>query len=139
VLYTVSLLLALAGCSRTPDFDYAEVEGKVTLGGKPLPGVAVTFYPDVQGREQPPYATGSTDSGGAYTLTALTGKPGAVVGKNRVVVQWPQRERSADPNKRPPLPKGPSIPVMYTVAAETPLIVEVKAGARQTIDLPLKQ
>jgi hypothetical protein len=131
-------LLALAGCAPSTSFEYAEVEGKVTLGGKPLSGVKVAFYPDNEDAQQLPYATGMTDAAGSYTLTAVTGRQGALVGKNRVVVNWPARDRGADPDKAQP-PPGPSIPVLYTVAGQTPLIVEVKAGPRQTIDLPLQK
>jgi hypothetical protein len=123
----------VAGCG--PKLDYAEVEGTVTLGGKPLAGAEVTFYPDSEGAEQLPYATGKTDGAGKYSLTLQGGKPGALVGKNRAVVNWPRPERRDD---QPPPPPGPEIPVLYTVAGETPLIVEVKPGGRQTIDLPLK-
>jgi hypothetical protein len=132
-----ALLLTLVGCGSREQFEYAEVEGKVTLGAKPLCGVNVTFYPDTEGAAQLPYATGTTDGTGTYTLTAVTAKPGALVGRNRAVVSWPARERS-DPDKPPPRPPGPPIPVIYMVATETPLIVEVKAGPRQTIDLPLQ-
>jgi hypothetical protein len=127
-------LLALAGCAA-PKFDYAEVEGKVALGGKPLAGVEVTFYPDAEGARQLPYATGTTDATGTYTLTAVTGRPGALVGRNRVVVNWPLPPH--DPDKPPPPPPGPPVPLRYTVADQTPLVVEVKAGPRQTINLPL--
>jgi hypothetical protein len=134
-----ALLLALAGCSG-PKWDYAEVEGKVTLGQQPLAGVNVTFYPDSEGAEQLPYATGKTDASGRYALTSVSGKAGALVGKNRVVVNWPLRERRDDRDRGPPPPPpGPPIPLPYTVASQTPLLVEVKAGGRQTIDLPLQQ
>jgi hypothetical protein len=129
------VLLALAGCGSGPKLTFAEVEGKVTLGGKPLSGVKVTFYPDSQDVKQLPYATGMTDTAGAYTLTLASGKAGALVGKNRVVVNWPLPERRND-GQRPP-PPGPPIPLEYTVAGDTPLIVEVKEGGRQTINLNL--
>jgi hypothetical protein len=115
--------------------EYAEVEGKVTLGGKPLSGVEVTFYPDNDEPKQLPYATGKTDAAGSYTLTLANGKPGALAGKNRVVVNWPLPERG-DGQHRPP-PPGPTIPVPYTVVSDTPLRLEVKPGGRQTIDLNL--
>jgi hypothetical protein len=134
---TAAILLALTGCG-SDKFEFAEVEGKVTLGGKPLSGVKIAYYPVTEGREQPPYATGMTNSSGVYTLTLQDGKTGALVGKNRVVVNWPLRERRDDRGDKPPPPPGPFIPVKYTVATETPLIVEVKPGGRQTIDLPLK-
>jgi hypothetical protein len=129
-------LLALAGCG--PTYEYAEVEGTVTLDGTPLSGVKVVFYPEAEGPEQPPYANGVTDDSGVYRLTAVTGKPGALVGKNLVVVAWPPQGRSADPDQPPPPLPGPPIPLQYTAASETPLHFDVKAGPRQTIDLPLK-
>ena len=125
-------LLALAGCG--PTLTHAEVEGKVTLAGKPLSGVIVTFYPVSEGTRQLPYSTGKTDDTGAYTLETVDGGPGALVGKHRVVVNWPPRERGAQPVKRPPALR---IPLEYTVAADTPLLVEVKPGGRQSIDLHL--
>jgi hypothetical protein len=131
-----ALLTALAGCGGAKDV-FAEVEGRVTMGGKPLTGAVVTFYPDSEGREQLPYARGTTDDAGRYTLTAVNGTPGARVGNNRVVVNWPLPERRAD--GPPPPPRTPAIPPPYTVATETPIVVEVKAGPRQTIDLPLQQ
>ena len=63
-------------------------------------------------------------------------KAGAVVGKNRVVVNYPMRERGNDLEAPPPRPAG-AIPVRYTVAAKTPLEVEVKPGGPQVINLPL--
>jgi hypothetical protein len=128
------LAVFVVGCG--PNVEYAEVQGIVTLEGRPLPGVKVAFYPDDEGKEQLPYATGVTDAAGVYTLTAVTNQPGAMVGKHRVVINWPPPERSDDRNKPRPRP-GPPIPIRYTVADQTRLIVEVKAGPRQTIDLPL--
>jgi len=126
-------LLTAIGCGQPRD--YAPVEGTVTLAGRPLSGVRVWFYPESEGREQPPYATGTTDAAGLYTLTAETGKPGALVGKNRVVVNWPLPER--DPSKPPPRPPGPPIPILYTQAADTPLTVVVKPGPKQTINVEI--
>jgi hypothetical protein len=132
--FGLGAVLLVAGCTRPTEV--AEVEGKVTLGGKLLSGVKVTFYPLTESREQPPWSSGMTDASGVYTLTLQSGQAGAVVGKNRVVVNWPTPERNPDgPQPRPP---SPAIPVLYTVAAQSPLTVEVKAGTRQTIDIPLK-
>ena len=62
------------------------------------------------------------------------GTPGALVGKCRVVVNWPPRER--DDSKPAPKEPSPSIPIKYTVAKDTPLEFEVKEGSNK-IDLPL--
>jgi hypothetical protein len=129
-----AVLLGATSCG--PPRNYTEVAGTVTLDGAPLSGVRVWFYPEAEGREQPPYAIGTTDASGVYKLTAESGKPGALVGKNRVVVNWPLPERPG-PDQPPPPPQGPPIPIPYTQAADTPLVVEVKPGPPQTIDLPL--
>ena len=127
------VLLAVGGCRK---HHYTEVEGKVTLNGKPLSGVKVTFYPESEGDRQLPYAFGTTDAAGMYTLTLSDGKPGALQGPNRVVVKRPLAERQ-DVSAGPP--PEPSIPLQYTVVIETPLIFEVMPGARQTIDLELQE
>jgi hypothetical protein len=66
----------------------------------------------------------------------MTNKLGAMVGKNRAVINWLPPERSVDPRKPRPQP-GLPIPMRFTVADQTRLIVEAKAGPWQTIDLPL--
>jgi hypothetical protein len=125
-----------SGCSRQAEF--GEVQGTVTLSGKPLAGVVVTFYPETIGNESAPSARGKTDAAGNYALTT-DGKAGALVGKHRVVVKWPLAERVENWDKAPhQRPLEATIPRKYTVAADTPLIFEVKAGAPQTIDLVLR-
>ena len=129
----VALVTAGCGGARTSP----EVSGTVTMGGQPLVGVIVTFYPMTDERDGLPFARGTTDAAGHYTLSLPDGKPGAVVGPSRVVVNWPPRERSDSPDTPPKRPVQPFIPVRYTVATETPLVFEVKAGSAQVIDLPL--
>src|SRR5262245_34539488 len=94
-LASVVLMLALTGCNRAPTLEFAEVEGKVTLNGRPLHGVLVRFYPVSDSKEQLPYATGVTDATGYFTLRHGKDKPGALVGTNRVVVDWPSRDLRA--------------------------------------------
>jgi len=122
-----------AGCGRKVDL--ASVEGKVTLGGQPLSGVVVTFFPVSEGSTGLPDVSATTDAAGKYRIEAADGTSGAVVGKNRVVVDWPPRVRSDEGAPPPPKPTA-VIPLQYTVAGMTPFIVEVRAGA-QTIDFPL--
>jgi hypothetical protein len=119
------------GCSA-PKLEFGEVEGKVTLGKTPLAGVKVTFYPDSDSGDQLPFATGMTDASGTYTLSTRNGKPGALIGKNRVVINWPPVDRG-NPE---PVPARLPIPVRFTVADQSPLVVEVKEG-KQTINLEL--
>src|SRR5262245_1497411 len=129
------VILAAAGCGGPKMAP--EVSGTVTMGGHPLEGVVVTFYPMTEGRDGLPFSKGTTDAAGHYTLTLPDGKPGAVVGQSRVVVNWPPRERTDTPGTQPKRPVQPFIPVRYTVATETPLIYEVKVGTAQVIDLAL--
>ena len=79
-------LLTLTGCGS--GYQVAGVSGQVTWNGHPLPGVQVTFQPVGAGGEDPgPGSSGITDNEGRYTLTLLTThKPGAVVGKHRVML-----------------------------------------------------
>jgi hypothetical protein len=134
----LAFLLTVMGCGRGPNLEFAEVEGKVTLNSQPLPGVMVRFYPVSQGREQLPHATGMTDAAGTFTLSHHGNKPGALVGPNRAVVSWPSRDlRSAARDGPPPPPPTIEIPIHYTTAGETPLLFDVIAGDRQTIDLHL--
>jgi hypothetical protein len=126
-------LLTLTSCGGPPQ-EFAEVEGKVILKGKPLAGAMVRFYPLGDEKKQLPYATGMTDAGGFFTLTHGDDEPGALVGSSRVVVSWPSRDmRGAQP--APTFP----IPLRYTVADLSPLTVEVKSGGPQTFDFVLEE
>jgi hypothetical protein len=73
------LPIAIAGCSfepaKPPTFP---VSGVVTLDGKPVEGVVVTFVPRVTGTVSS--ATGSTDAAGKYQLTTFSGNDGAQEG-----------------------------------------------------------
>jgi len=129
VALLAAVLLVVSGC--TQDEQYAPVKGRVTLDEKPLVGVKVWFFP-TDGGDLPP-ATGLTDDEGVYQLTSNNGKSGAPVGKHRVIVNWPLRERGTDDRSNPP----PVIPARYTQAADTPFQFDVKPG-EQTINLAMK-
>ena len=140
----IALCLALAllacGCAEAPP-RLTEVEGTVLLNDKPLPQALVRFVPDASGPGASLIATGITDDNGHFRLTCdMKNEPGAIVGKNRVVVT------DAPP---PPEARGPSgkaqeanarylaglknrpIPAAYTTAAKTPVIVEVKPEQKE--------
>lgn len=68
----------VVGCGGGPDL--GSVEGTVTYNGDPVEGATVTFKP-----EEGPLATGTTDSGGKFTLTTA-GEEGAVLGKHAVYI-----------------------------------------------------
>ncbi|HSQ55277.1 MAG TPA: hypothetical protein VLM40_05985 [Gemmata sp.] len=129
-------ILLVAGCAKSgPNVQFAEVEGKVTMGGKPLAGVVVTFYPVAEGTESLPYTSGTTDPEGRYKLSGLDGRTGAVVGKHRVVVNWPPRERDDNIDTASRKSPGQPIPVRYTVAGQTPFLFDVKGDGPSIIDL----
>jgi hypothetical protein len=58
------------------------VSGVVTVGGKPLPGVVVTFLPDDWGP-----AHGETDDEGRYSLETAA-RPGAIPGTYKVAMSY---------------------------------------------------
>jgi hypothetical protein len=157
---TALAVLAAAGCGRGPE--WAEVEGVVTLDGKPLPNVEVVFLPDPELGSAGPRAAALTDAEGRYHLRGDAGQEGAVVGWHRVLIvdnaarpKAPGRPAvkpgDADDNapaggvalpKQRPRPSQQKmmgrVPARYTSATETPLKrVEVKPGPqRHDFDVP---
>jgi hypothetical protein len=80
-------LVLLVGCGPKPP-RVAQVSGRVTLDGKPLPKASVTFVPMASKENQNPGPTaqGMTDSDGRYQVAVDVSTPGAVVGKCRIYV-----------------------------------------------------
>lgn len=137
-----------AGCGREgPRF--AEVEGVITCGGRPLGKAEVVFIPNPAQGTLGPRSGGYTDANGHYRLTTLTGEVGAAVGVHSVTVRDLTATRSismANAGDRSPAtgpvdsknsPK-PRFSVLYLSTATTPLrSVEVKAGGNTlNLDLP---
>jgi hypothetical protein len=139
-LASAGLLIAVvvpAGCSS--GFQFAEVEGTVTKGGKPLGNVRVEFWPEAAG----PKSTAITDDQGKYALKSEDGKTiGAMVGAHRVLVkdmevygnQFLGRKGEDKPlngGKKPRL--GPE----YSDPARTAFKKSVTGGQRNVIDLDI--
>jgi hypothetical protein len=124
--------LAAAGCSSSKNkAAYADkVEGTLTLDGQtPLAFVRVQFVPQDSAGGQQVIASGVTDEKGVFSLKRDdTGKPGAALGKHKVllVAGRPGGPRSRDDDAPPPAPPA-TIPAEYARIASTPLEVEVKA------------
>ena len=134
VLVCPLALLAAAGCSQS---GFAPVSGQVTLDGKPLPGVIVTFQPQsAQSRNIGGGSSAKTDEGGNYTLrTMLEDKEGAVVGPHQVEIASPVDTSSdADTRGRPPKPKV-YIPARYNTKTE--LTMEVPPGGKKDANFAL--
>jgi hypothetical protein len=125
------LLLLAAGCGPTWTMNQ-QVDGVAKLDGKPLANVRIQFVPDVDPKVQAPTSTATTDAEGRFQLNCDNQKPGAVIGKHNVLV-FVGRGDSAqanDPDAKPgqaAAGKIPPVPTFYTVAAKTPLQVEVTA------------
>jgi hypothetical protein len=86
-------LLLLIGCGSSDQPELGTVSGSVTLDGKPLTRVEITFAPDV-GR--PSY--GETGDDGMYELIYIRDTKGAKLGKHTITV----RSAKVDNSKIPP-------------------------------------
>jgi len=78
----LSALVFLVGCGS----EYPSVSGTVTANGQPVEGIKVLFSP-VSTRDNPfpgPYAQGTTDKNGSYSLVTRDGSSGGTVGENIV-------------------------------------------------------
>jgi hypothetical protein len=146
-LFGLAAVAAAPGCSRGPQF--ADVEGTVTLNGRPLTDVEVVFMPDPDTGTFGPASSCYTDDKGRYQLRTHKGQSGAVVGTHRVCIRDlttlplpplvnPEGElQRAGPRGAKPAPKAARVPAVYTNSQDTPLrAVEVKAG-EQTLNFQL--
>jgi hypothetical protein len=138
---------AAGGCSGR---EFAEVEGQVTLDGKPLTDVEIVFMPDSTKGNKGNSASAYPDADGRYRLqTPRDNRAGTVLGPHRVVVI----DLSAIAplgGGAPPAPGGANAPATrsgaksrrfpqkYGDVADTPFKdVEIKSG-KQTLDFDLK-
>ena len=89
VTVMLAVLLASVGCNPH-EWSTVPVSGVVTVKGKPVPGVMVTFQPLGEGKlNTGPGSFAYTDSNGEYKLkTFLTDENGAVVGKGIVRIRY---------------------------------------------------
>jgi hypothetical protein len=84
--FVLPALLVSFGCGQP--YKVAQVSGKVSMDGKPLPKALVTFVPmgSKENDAPGPTAWGATDDEGRYSLSITPAKPGAVVGKCRIFI-----------------------------------------------------
>ena len=81
LLLAFAAVTLLPGCSDAPDL--VQIQGRVTRGGNPLPGVIVQFHPE-DGRP----SWGKSDAEGKFTLNYSKHYEGARLGKHRVFVNF---------------------------------------------------
>jgi hypothetical protein len=138
-------ILSSSGCGGSEKV--VSVSGTITRNGKPVPGIVVSFVPEVA--TETGVSTGETDDNGKYSLTVVkSGKSGAVVGTHKVWVSLPrepfvdptEKEEKKNPKAKPPAkPKPPAdvadILKKYGNLDKSPLAVEVKGG--EPLDLKL--
>jgi hypothetical protein len=121
LLVCFGMLFALAGCKSKLESlgvgPMIPVEGKVTVGGKPLRGGMVYFNaPEGETRAYQP--TGFIDTEGNYSVST-SGEKGAPAGKYRVTVDPASDDKLMDL----------SVDAQYMTPTKTPFLFEVKENA----------
>lgn len=130
----VSAILAgacfLPGCTQSGP-ELGNVEGTVTMDGKPLPMAYVTFRrQDGSGRP----SMGCTDKNGRYELGYSLAREGALLGDFVVSISTFRDQPDVDTEGNP-IPKSPeTVPARYNVNSE--LTAKVEPGS-QEIDFEL--
>ena len=137
------------GCGESGP-ELVPASGSVTLDGKPLKNVIVTFFPQPTG----PSSSGTVDVEGKFKLYGPGSKLGAIVGENKVTVvrnsgvgddapdAAPSTGSSSDPAKgkdmqAPKVDASKNLPDVYGDSTSTPLSVVVPAGGSSTLEVKL--
>jgi hypothetical protein len=105
------LAACIAGCGKSGP-ELAPVSGRVTVDGKPMENLDITFQPD----EMRPASYARTDASGHYELGYKRGVQGALLGQHTVSI------RSLDTNP-------PQIAAKFNSQSE--LRREIKAGQNE--------
>ncbi len=140
LLATSAFLLCalIAGCSSNEP-TLAEVKGKLVMNGKPLGNVKVSFHPDPDRGTKGNGSSGVTDAEGNFALQYAVGKPGAIVGSHRVVLEdldvygnvfvgRGDYRREDGKGGQLEVPKKNRFPEIFTDLGRTPLKQDVTAG-----------
>jgi len=137
--------LTLVGCGPSGP-ETCPVSGKVTVDGQAVKNCTINFQP-VDSANQ--VASGQIADDGTYTLfTGVSGTPGAMVGKYKVVLT-PQMAAAGDgedpaymssgedPTKAPAPQNLSAVPQEYIYVTTTPKEVEVTSGSN-TINIAIE-
>jgi hypothetical protein len=108
--------LATRDVGNSPTKPLAKVTGTITLNGRPLAGVTVTFVPD-----KGPVAAGVTDKVGRFAMTTYEENDGAALGRYRVKISdsIPEGDRRTEGD----------LPAKYADPDVSGLVVEVVQGS----------
>lgn len=129
----VALALSIAGCGAE---GAVPVSGRVTLDGKPLPGVHVSFQPQNAAEDAPGGSYAVTDADGKYQLRLVdSDQPGAAPGKHRVeIVAKAGPTDDTDRRGRPP-PVSVVVPERYNRFSELSFDVPASGTDAANFDL----
>ncbi len=138
LVFVGGLMSLLSGCGD--GLSVAEVEGVVTVGGKPMEQIQVEFVPLGTGIP----SVGITDASGRYSLTTNDGKQkGAFVGSHRVAVRdaavlGNQFLGRAGEDVDMSQGRKTRISLAYADAQRSPLTKDVEAGKKNDIALEVE-
>src|SRR5436190_16159394 len=104
-LVSATLVVAVVGCGKAPEAGTVDVNGIVTLDGKPVDKASVAFI----GKEGARLATAQTDSAGKFTIRAALGKNVVTVAKG---------------SANPPPPPASDQPMLMPTPGEYQALVE---------------
>jgi len=129
-------LTAIAGCGEK-GIPCNPVHGSVLVDGKPADGAMVIFCP-VGGSEQVQKTRpfGFTGSDGKFELLTVKKDDGAPAGDYKVLVQWPAKSASNDPNSRSM--GGDRLHGRYMNLEKSQLTATVKQGSNDIPPFELK-
>ena len=142
-LIAAAVVVALGCGGGGPGQKVASVSGTVTLNGSPLANATVSFQPIAKEKtaEAGVGSTGKTNDKGEYTLTLMSGKQGAVVGKHRVLITVLAVKAADDDSdsrvKRGGPPLENKIPSRYDLGEPDELGFEVPSSGTNKADFKL--
>jgi hypothetical protein len=119
-------LTLASGCGADPGL--MPVDGTVTLDGRPVRGMIVTFAP--QGENAGTGSLGYVDDQGRFTLTDARGETGIYVGTYRISF-YPALKKGMtadDPAGVVAAPQAAGLPAIYLDPANSPVLATVSAG-----------
>jgi hypothetical protein len=139
--FCLALVAAVAGCGKPP---MHQVQGTVRLGGKPVQGVKVGFFPDAT-RFDPTrhgFGFGITDGEGKYVIQHPQGETGIWAGDYKVtLVAWVNKAgETLPPDIKPSEVEGGVrnlFPDTYEAPSTTPERAVVRKGEPNVFDFDL--
>jgi hypothetical protein len=129
------LLIASVGCGsksgpeRVPVFP---VQGAVTFKGQPMPGAMLVLHPKTAA-DDVPAPRAQVDKDGNVKVSTYDGGDGAPAGEYVVTVQWYKLIKNGND-----VTAGPNVvPLKYSQATSSDLVVQVADGGANTFDFKL--